>query len=101
MAVDPDGEALQGKAQSRSRGTDEAAFEAALKSGFAATVIAVPIGMMTRSCGPPGKLDDAAAQTAAEAAHAGQNGGHLSIFLDETALPRSFQRAAHFSRRFH
>ena len=57
--------------------------------------------MMTRSCGPPGKLDDAAAQTAAEAAHAGQNGAHLSIFLDETALPRSFQRAAHSSRRFH
>jgi hypothetical protein len=29
------------------------------------------------------------------------NGPHLSIFLDETALPRSFQRAAHSSRRFH
>jgi hypothetical protein len=66
-----------------------------------ATVIAVPTAMMTCSCGPPGKLDGAAAQTAAEAAHGGQNGAHLSIFLDETALPRSFQRAAHFSRRFH
>jgi hypothetical protein len=43
--------------------------------------------MMTRSCGPPWKLDGAAAQTAAEAAHAGQNGAHLSIFLDETASP--------------
>jgi hypothetical protein len=48
-----------------------------------------------------GQLYGAAAQTAAEAAHAGQNGAHLSIFLDETALPRSFQRAAHFSCRFH
>jgi hypothetical protein len=48
VAADPDGEALQGKAQSRSRGTDEAASEAALKSGFAATVIAVPtVAMMT------------------------------------------------------
>jgi hypothetical protein len=26
---------------------------------------------------------------------------HLSIFLDETALAGSFQRAAHSSRRFH
>jgi hypothetical protein len=48
VAADPDGEALQGKAQSRSRGTDEAASEAALNSGFAATVIAVPtVAMMT------------------------------------------------------
>ena len=48
MAADPHGEALQGKAQSRSRGTDEAACEAALNSGFAATVIAVPtVAMMT------------------------------------------------------
>jgi hypothetical protein len=48
VAADPHGEALQGKAQSRSRGTDEAASEAALNSGFAATVIAVPtVAMMT------------------------------------------------------
>jgi hypothetical protein len=48
VAADPHGEALQGKAQSRSRGTDEAACEAALNSGFAATVIAVPtVAMMT------------------------------------------------------
>jgi hypothetical protein len=48
VPADPDGEALQGKAQSRSRGTDEAASEAALNSGFAATVIAVPtVAMMT------------------------------------------------------
>ena len=54
---------------------------------LAATVIAVPIAMMTRSCGLPGKLDDDAAQTAAEAAHAGQNGAHLFNFSQRDSSP--------------
>ena len=47
----------------------------------------VPIAMMTRSCGPPGKLDDDDVQTAAEAAHAGQNGAHSQFFSTRQLSP--------------